>query len=473
VSGRKLAAAATAAALMSGCAVGPNYKRPEIASPAQFYGQTGPAEERALTDAPWWQIFDDPTLRSLVDEALKNGFDARLAIARMDEARAQSGVAKSAYWPQIGYGGGATHGQASQFVNPAGGGQVNTIYSANVNLGWEIDLWGRIRRLNEAALAAYLATEEARRSVSLALVTDVADAYFELLELDEELVIAKRSAQAFQDTYDLFKRRLEGGAASALETSRAEAALDDTRAQIPDFERQIVAKENEINLLLGRAPQPIPRGAPLDAQKASPEVPVGLPSALLERRPDVRAAEQQLIAANAGIGVAVANFFPQISLTGLFGGVSDEVSQLFHTGKTWSISAGLLGPIFQGGRLKREKEVAVAQFNQAKIVYEQTVTTSFADVSTSLISRTKLAEIRVESEKTVLAYREAVRLANLRYDSGLASYFEVLDAMLELYPAEQRLARVRRDELKSVVGVYGALGGGWQVEEAESSQNAH
>src|SRR4029453_1635461 len=220
--------------------------------------------------------------------------------------------------------------------------------------GWEIDLWGRVRRLNESALAAYLATEEARRGVYLAVVTDVARAYFDLLELDAELEIARRTAESFQDTYDLFNRRLEGGAASALETSRAQAALEDTLAQVPDIERRIIATENAINVLLGRPPQPVPRGAPLDAQQGSPEVPAGLPSALLERRPDIREAEEALHAANAGIGVAVANFFPQLSLTGLLGGVSDDVSEVFGTGKTWSISAGLLGPLFQGGRLRRE-----------------------------------------------------------------------------------------------------------------------
>ncbi len=468
---RRSALALLAGGVAAACAVGPNYKRPDVKTPDAFYAQPGAAEARALTDAPWWQVFDDPVLKSLVDEALANGFDARLAIARVQEAQARYGVTRSAYWPQIDYQASYAHGRPSEFVSPQSNGQVGNEYAANVNLAWEIDLWGRIRRLNESALASYLATEEAKRGVYLSLVTSVADTYFELLELDEELVIAQRTAQSFQDTYDLFKRRLEGGAASALETSRAEAALADTRAQIPDIERQIVAKENEINLLLGRAPQHVPRGRPLAEQSASPEVPAGLPSALLERRPDIREAEQLLHAANAGIGVAVANFFPQISLTGLLGGVSDDLSEIFGTGKTWSVSAGLLGPIFQGGRLKREKEVAVAQFTQAKVLFERAVTAGLADVSTALVSRQKLVEIRHESTRSVDAYREAVRLANLRYESGLSSYFEVLDAMQQLFPAEQRLARVERDELKAVVEVYGALGGGWQTEEAAAASH--
>jgi multidrug efflux system outer membrane protein len=462
----RVTAVAAAVALLAGCAVGPNYKRPEITAPGSYYAQAGAAEARALTDAPWWQVFDDRALKSLIDEALEKGFDARLAMARVEEARARYGVAHSAFFPQINYQAGASHGRPSEFVNPQAAGKVGNEYQANVNLAWEIDLWGRVRRLNESALAAYLATEEAKRGVYLSLVTTVAQSYFELLELDAELRIARRTADAFQGTYELFKRRLEGGAASALETSRAEAALGDTRAQIPDIERQIVAKENEINLLLGRPPQPIARGEGLDAQKASPDVPAGLPSALLARRPDIREAEQQLKAANAGIGAAIANFFPQISLTGILGGVSDDLSEVFGTGKTWSVAAGLFGPIFQGGRLKREKEVAVAQFEQSKVLFERSVTAALADVSTALISRQKLIEVRVESARAVAAYREAVRLANIRYESGLSSYFEVLDAMQQLFPAEQRLARVTRDELNSVVTVYAALGGGWQVEEA-------
>jgi len=467
---RRAGATAAIAALLAGCAVGPNYKRPEVAAPDAFYAHAGPAEERALTDAPWWEVFDDPVLKTLVDEALAKGFDARLALARLDEAHARYGIARSAYWPQVDYQVAAGRERPSEFVNPAAQGKSGNVYSASIGLGWEIDLWGRVRRLNESALAAYLATEEARRGVYLAVVTDVARAYFDLLELDAELEIARRTAESFQDTYDLFNRRLEGGAASALETSRAQAALEDTLAQIPDIERRIVATENAINVLLGRPPQPVPRGALLDAQQGSPEVPAGLPSALLERRPDIREAEEALHAANAGIGVAVANFFPQLNLTGLLGGVSDDVSEVFGTGKTWSISAGLLGPLFQGGRLRREKEVAVAQFEQAKVFYERAVTVAFADVSTTLVSREKLIEVRIESSKAVDAYREAVHIANVRYESGKSSYFEVLDAMQQLFPAEQRLARAKRDELRAVVDVYGALGGGWQVEEASGSQ---
>jgi multidrug efflux system outer membrane protein len=316
--------------------------------------------------------------------------------------------------------------------------------------------------LNESALNSYLATEEARQGVLLSLASEVAQSYFQLLELDAELEIAKRTTVAFQETYDLFDRKLQGGAASALETSRAQALLSSTAAQIPDIERQIVQTENRINLLVGRPPQPIPRGRTLLDQNIYPDVPAGLPSALLERRPDVRQAEDELHAASADIGVATANYFPTISLTGLLGGISPELSDLFGSNKTWSIGAGLFGPIFQGGRLKREKAAAVARWEQALAAYEKTVTSAFADVSDALVAREKLAQAIVQLAEAVRAYEDAVRIANTRYMSGLSSYFEVIDAQQQLFPAENALARARRDELNAIVSLYKALGGGWQ-----------
>ncbi|HET9315267.1 MAG TPA: efflux transporter outer membrane subunit, partial [Vicinamibacteria bacterium] len=332
MSPRRLALSALAV-LGGACAVGPNYKRPQVPVPPEFYGAPpGPGDARSLADLPWWQVFDDPVLKGLIDEALRNGFDARLAAARVEEARALYGVARGDLFPAVGYQGGFEKSRADQFSNPDGASV--TKWTAKVGFQWEIDLFGRIRRQTEAARARYLATEEARRGVQLSLVTDVATAYFELRELDTELVIARRTTVAFQDTFNLFNRRLEGGAASALETARAEASLGTVAAQIPEIERAIHAKENQINFLLGRNPQPIPRGGP--EVPVPPDVPAGLPSALLERRPDVREAEQVLAAACAGIGVAKAAFFPTLSLTGFFGNVSPELSQLFSQGKTWS-----------------------------------------------------------------------------------------------------------------------------------------
>jgi multidrug efflux system outer membrane protein len=454
------ALAIAAVAALPGCAVGPNYKRPEVPVPDVFYGEQALAEARALADVPWWEVFDDPVLKALVEEALRNGFDVRLAAARVEEARARFGIARSEFFPSISYEGAGQRARADRLLNPSGSSQTRWI--ADVGLSWELDLWGRIRRLNESARAQYLATEEARRGVLLSLASDVAVAYLDLRELDDELEIARRTAKAFEGTYDLFSRRLEGGAASALETARAEASLGEVAAQIPEIERAIVARENQLNFLLGRNPQPILREGPPTA--LPPVVPPGLPSALLERRPDIRQAEQFLVAANANVGVAKADFFPRLSLTGLFGNVSTELGDLFSQGKTWSIGAGLVGPLFQGGRIKRGHEAAKAQWEQARIQYEGATTNAFGEVSNALVDRTKLLETERQRARAVAAHLEAVRLANLRYASGLSAYFEVLEAQQQLFPAEIGLARTRRDQRVAVVNLYRALGGGWQAE---------
>jgi len=446
---------------LAGCAVGPNYQRPFVPVPGRYYTDERAAEAGSLADMPWWDVFDDSILKGLIEETIRNGFDARLAAARVQEARARFGIARSQFFPSVEYEGRWQRARPDQIVNPSG--QTQTRWTVDAGFSWEIDLWGRVRRLNEAALAAYLATEEARRGILLSLVSDVAIAYIDLRELDHELEIAKSTTAAFHDTYDLFNRRLAGGAASALETARAEASLAQVAAQIPEIERTIVARENEINFLLGRNPQPIPREGPLIA--LPPEVPAGLPSTLLERRPDIRHAEQVLIAANAGVGVAKADFFPRLSLTGFFGNVSPELGDLFSQGKTWSLGAGLLGPIFQGGRIKRTYEAAKAQWQQARIEYEATAANAFGEVSRALTDRTKLVETERQRARAVAAYQEAVRLANVRYASGLSAYFEVLEAQQQLFPAEIGLAQTRRDQLVAVVNLYRALGGGWQAEE--------
>ena len=453
---RRAAALGALSLALGGCAVGSNYKRPLVSVPDHFYGDERAAEARSLADVPWWDVFDDPILKALIQEAVRNGFDARRAAARVEEARARYGVVRSEFFPSVVYEGGWQRARENQIVNPSG--DAHTAWSVDVGFSWELDLWGRIRRLSEAARAQYLATEDGRRGVLLSLVSDVAVAYMELRELDDELEIAKRTSAAFQDTYDLFNRRLEGGAASALETARAEASLGQVAAEIPEIERAIVARENQINLLLGRNPQPIPREGPL--MGVPPDVPPAYRATLLERRPDIRQAEQLLIAANANVGVAKADFFPRVSLTGLFGNVSPELDDLFSQGKTWSIGAGLLGPIFQGGRIKRRYEAARAQWRQASIEYEAAAANAFGEVSRALVDRTKLVETERQRARTVAAYQEAVRLSSLRYTSGLSAYFEVLEAQQQLFPAEISLAQTRRDQLVAVVNLYRALGGG-------------
>jgi multidrug efflux system outer membrane protein len=461
---RKLAATLVGLALFTGCAVGPNYKQPPVDAPDIYRDVLGPpAPAGSLADSPWWEIFCDQQLQALIDEALGSGYDVQLAAWRVEEARARAGIARSEFYPQIFYGGQWSRQQQSSFVPPFNHATYN-LNNVNVNFAWELDLWGRIRRLNEAAKAQYLATEEARRGVLLSLVSDVARTYFLLRELDEELTISKNTVAAFQQTYDLYNRKLQEGAASALETSYASAALGQVAAEVPDIERRIEATENQLSLLLGRNPAPIPRGEELQGQIIPPEIPAGVPSDLLQRRPDIQQAEQELIAANAGVGVATANFFPVISLTGLFGAVSPEVSNLFPEGRTWSIAAGLFGPLFQGGLHHREYDVAYAQREQARVFYEQTVTGAFGETTTVLYAREKFAATVAELERTVGDYREMVRLANRRYDNGKASYFEVLYAMQQLFPAEIALARSRLNLLNDFVDIYKALGGGWNIE---------
>ena len=450
-----------ASSLVAGCAIGPSYKRPPVDVPELTRGQVGPAEAASLADQPWWEVFGDDSLKSLIDEALRNNFDLRAAAWRVDEFRARAGIARSEFFPQIGYQADWSRSRQSEFVQP--GSKPVNLHDVKLGLSWEIDLWGRIRRLSEAALAQYLSTSEARRGVLLSVVSEVTQAYFELRELDAELEIARRTTEAFRGTYDLFNRRLAGGVASQLEVSRAEAALSVAAAAIPNLERQIVAEENLLCFLLGRNPGAIPRGKSLTEEALPPQVPAGLPSALLERRPDLRQAEQQLVSANANVGAAVASFFPRISLTGSLGGVSPEVSDLFRAGKTWSVAAGLTGPLFQGLRLKNQYEVSVAQWDQAKIQYESAVTNAFGEVSTALVAHQKLAEVEKQQARSVAAYQEAVRIANIRYVAGLSSYVEVLDAQQQLFPAENALAQTRFSRLSNFVQLYKALGGGWKT----------
>jgi len=451
---------------LAGCTVGPKYKRPVLQPPDKYYTDTAP-QATSIADLPWWELFRDPVLRNLILEALKNNYDVNIAAARVEQARAQAGVARSLYFPQIGYGAGVT---TEKYPTPLI--RNNTYYSYAASLSWEIDLWGRIRKLNEQQRALFFASLEAQRGVWLSLVSDVAQAYFELRALDASLTIARQTGQSFQESFDLFNKKLEGGAGSALETSRAEGALANVQAQISDLERLITAKENQISLLLGKNPGPIARGVPLSAQYDPSEVPAGLPSTLLERRPDVRQAEQQLVAANAAVGVAKADFFPVLNLTGLLGGVSPQLSQLVDSGKLWSAGAGLTGPLFTGGRLKNQYKLTRAQRDEFERSYQQLLTQAFGEVSSALVSHQKLAHAITEEKRSVTAYQQAVHLANTRYDNGLSSYFEVLDAKLQLYPAENALVQFDLQRKIALVALYKALGGGWKLNDLDWIKSA-
>ncbi len=459
------------ATFLSSCSLGPLYQRPTVAAPEVYRGQTEAREASSFADLPWWEVFHDEALKELIDESLRNNYDLRVAAARVEQARALVGVARSELFPQTGYEGdiGRSH-SISQLSVVTPSGQTSNAFRGVFNLAWEIDVWGRIRRSTEAALAELLANEEFRRGVVLSLVSEVAQAYFELRELDLELEIARRTVESFQRTYDLFSRRLQLGVASKLETARAEAALASTSATIPNLERFIVAKENQINVLLGRPPGPIARGAVLTEQVFPPGTPTGLPSQLLERRPDIRQAEQTLIAANARIGVAQANFFPRIGLTSLFGGASTDIENIVKgSGNIWSVAEQMTGPMLQGGRIYSNYQATIAQWEQAKLRYEQAVITALQEVSNALVSQQKLAEVQQEQERAVAALRESVRLATLRYTGGFATYFEVIEAQQQLFPAENALAQVRRDQLIAVIQLYRALGGGWAA-YAEQAQ---
>jgi len=445
--------------IFAGCTLGPKYVRPAVQPPANFYTEQQ-ATAASAADMAWWDLFKDPVLQDLIREALKNNYDLQLALARVEQERALVGVSRSQYYPQVGYGASISGQQAPITPN-------HTYYSYSFSALWEIDLFGRIRKLNEAQRAVYFSTEEARRDVRLVVLSDVAQGYFQLRALDEQLEIARQTVKSFGETLDLFQRKFEGGAASGLEVGRAQGALSNVAATIPDFERQIIAQENALNLLLGRNPGPIARGAALADQYDPPDVPAGLPATLLERRPDLREFEQNLIAANANIGVAKANFFPTISLTGLLGGVSPQLSELTASGKAWSIAGNLAGPIFTGGRLKNEYRASLAVRDQAKISFEKAVTQAFGEVSTSLSAHQQLGKAYREQLKSVEAYRDSVRLSFTRYDSGLASYFEIVDAQLQLYPVESSSVSYDLGRKLAMVDLYRALGGGWNLSDSQ------
>jgi outer membrane protein, multidrug efflux system len=383
-----------------------------------------------------------------------------LAVAQVDQQRALLGVTRSQFYPQVAYDGNIS-GQQSRII------PNHTYYSYSFTSFWEIDLFGRIRKMTEAQRAVYFSSEEARRDVRLLIMAQVAQGYFQLRALDAQLEISRRTVKSFQDTLDIFQHRLAGGYASGLETSRAQAALSNVAATIPDFERQIVAQENALDLLLGRNPGPIARGAVLADQYDPPEVPAGLPASLLERRPDLREAEQNLIAANANVGVAKANFFPTISLSGLFGGVSPQLSELTGTGKAWSVLGDFTGPIFTGGRLKNQYNASLAQRDQAKISFEKVVTQAFGEVSTALSAHQQLAKAYSEQLTSIEAYRESVRLSTIRYDSGLANYLDIIDAQIQMYPAESVSVTYDLGRKLALVNLYQALGGGWKLSDAQ------
>jgi len=461
--------------LIGGCAVGPNFKRPAVDTPQDFRFATIQTTN-SLGDLPWWEVFKDPALQELIRTALTNNYDLKQAVARVEQARQQVTVARSPLFPQIGYAGDVGRGENALRNVPAVNDATSSSALLGVNAVWEIDFWGRIRRLTEAARAAYLATDEARRGVTITLVSDVATAYFSLLDLDQELQVQRAATNAYAGSYRIFDDRRINGVASRLETDRAAAALANAAAEIPQLELQIATTENQINVLLGRNPGPVPRGSLANQPPAPVDVPAGLPSSLLRRRPDILASEQSVVAANANIGASLANFFPQIGLTTFFGKVSPELSAFSSGSATaWNVGGTLTGPLFQGGRLKAQYRAAKAAFDEAKAAYEQTVLGAFQEVSSALIAKQKFAEAAVYDAQAVASLTSSVGVATERYLNGKSSYYEVLQAQQELYPTQRALIQTLANELIAVVRLYRALGGGWesQGEQHEAARDSH
>jgi len=444
--------------------VGPKYHRPVVQTPNTFRDLADnpqiKAQSASYADLPWWQVFKDPKLQELIRTALKQNYDLEIATERINAARAQLAVARSSLFPQVGAGANFNGGKDNTFQS-----KYNFLTLVG-DAAFQLDFFGRLRRATEAARAELLATDDARQTVVLTLVSDVANDYFTLLQLDLQLQITHETVITQTDSVKLTKLRLEHGVATKLDVLQAQQVLDTANAEVPNLEREIGQQEDAINMLLGNYPNGVPRGLSLADQGLPPEVPPGLTSSLLERRPDIREAEQILIAANAEIGVAKAQFFPQVALTGSGGGSFGRSSAFPSTYPTqvgtWSYGAQVVQPVFTGGGLRGNLHLAESEHSHALIAYQQTIQRAFGDVSDTLIAYNKLHQVRIRQQDTVADLQESVRISTFRYKGGTTTYLEVLDSQRSLYAAELTLARARGDEFRSLVQLYRALGGGWQ-----------
>jgi multidrug efflux system outer membrane protein len=460
-------AMALAAGMASACTVGPDYQRPDIATPGEFRSQIGASEAVSFADLPWWEVFSDPALQQLISQALTHNNDLAVAAARIEQARALLGVSRSEGIPQIGY---RVEGGVQETLVPEPG-TVDTVtfgsIGALLDAAWELDVWGRIRRSNESAQANLFAQEEVRRGIMLTLVSDVAAGYFNLLLLDRELAIAQESSDVFRSTFDLFTLRFEAGRDSRLPVERARANFDSSTARIAELRRAIAQQENALSVLTGSYPRAIERGVPLTAQ-TMPATPLGLTTDLLRRRPDIREAEQNMIRANAEIGVAIANFYPRIGLSALGGVIGvDGSGGLDGTFGVWNILGDIVGPIFTGGRLESIYDERRAFWDETVAQYRQTILVAFRETSDALVAQQTLAERRAALEQQVRALRSSIELANERYRGGRASYFEVIEAEQQLFPIEDQLAQVQQAQLLATVSLYKALGGGWRLTDEQ------
>ena len=460
-----------AALTLAGCTVGPNYKRPQLAVPQSFRAPEPLPESQGATlaDLKWFEVYRDPQLDALIKVALVQNYDLRDAVARVDEARANLGITRSNQYPQVSASGDLQFTRLSrdgQFPLPASfvPNQNRNWGEASLNLlSFQVDLWGQLRRATEAARANLLNADWNRKTVVTTVVSQVATDYFQLLELDSELRISQSTLGSRQESLKLTLDREEHGIATELDVRQAEQLVETAAESIPQLKQQIEQTEDQVSLLLGNNPGRIERERRFNEEHLVPEVPPGLPSALLERRPDIRAAEQAMIAANANIGVAKAAYFPQIGLTGSIGGQSSTLAKLFSgPNSTWSFVPQLTQPIFTAGRLKNNVRLAEAQQQDAQIAYEKSISTAFQEVSDALIAHQRTRESRVEQQKLVVALEVRKRLAYRRYEGGVDTQLNALDADRDLLSAELTLEQIRYAEIVSTVQLYNALGGGWQ-----------
>jgi multidrug efflux system outer membrane protein len=453
------------AMLSGGCTVGPNYKKPTATVPGTYRGLTpeeaAKTETASMGDQKWWEVFQDEQLRSLIRTALQQNYDVRIAGARILEAQAQLGITRADQFPSVSGGASISDQRSarSAFL-PAlerGTGQLN------VSAAWELDFWGKFRRATEAARANLLASEWARQEVISTLVASVSGAYFQLRAQDLELEISKRTLASRQESLRLTRLLADRGNTSMLDVRQAEQLVFTAGAEIPALEQSIEQQENLISILLGKNPADVLRGQTLTEQKHPPEVPPGLPSTLLERRPDIREAEQQLIASNAQIGVARAAYFPQISLSGTAGFQSAALTDLFGgPAGTWNFAGSLTQPIFTAGRLRSNVRLAEARQQTALLFYEQTIQGAFRNVSDALIASRKSTEFRTQEELLFQSAQDSARLSHMRYTGGVTGYLEVLTNETNAFSAELGLVQAQLNELLALVQLYEALGGGWQ-----------
>jgi len=462
------------------CSVGPNYKRPAANVPTAFRGALAPEvpagnSAAAPASAPgsgggasvplgeekWWEVFQDQELQGLIRTALKNNYDVRIAATRVLQAQAQLGITRADQWPSLNAGGNVT-----SLRNPKSGpipGYELTQGQVNASASWNVDFWGRYRRATEAARANLLANQWAQKEVTATLVASVASSYFQLRQLDLELEISKRTLGTRKDSLDLTKTLEEHGINSMLDVRQSEQLVYTAAAEVPDLERQIGQEENAISILLGNNPGDVPRGLKLTEQPHAPEVPVGIPSSLLERRPDIREAEENLIAANAQIGVARSAYFPQISLTGTAGYESAALTNLFKgPAGLWTLVGSVSQPIFEGGRLRSNVRLAEAQHQQLLLTYQQSIQGAFRDVSNALIAYRKFREFRIQQQNLLESAQDAARLSQTRFKAGATDYLEVLTNETNSFSAELALAQAQGNELNALVQLYQALGGGWE-----------